>query len=440
MKLKEFFDTEFKTFSNLDNVRSIPSVIDGLKDSQRKAVYGMLQNGQSEIKVAQAAGKYSLITHYNHGENSMADTIVGLAQNYPGSNNINLFEPIGQFGSILSSEASSPRYIYTKPSQHLRQYIRPEDDCILEHRYEDGDKAEPLSFYPLLPMWLVNGALGIGTGHSVKILPRDPDNMIALLERIISQDKIQQRTIDRLMMPHYVGWKGEVVRGDEDGKYELHGVLEVVNTTTIRITELPVGYGVDKFKSILVDLMDKGSVKDFDNNSTELGFDFTVKVSREVGKKSHEDLMKMFKLVTRQSENVTLWDVDDKLRQFANAYDAFKQFVSHRLERYETRRLKQLSLLEDDLDFLRNKKLFILEWNSLPNPGKMKTADIADHMQRKGVKSEYMDRLMSLRISSLTLDQISDLEKLIKKKKGEVDFLNTTTPKDMYLKDIEQIA
>ncbi len=78
----------------------------------------------------------------------MADTIVGLAQDYPGSNNINLFEPIGQFGSILSSESSSHRYIFTKPGQHLREFIRQEDDCILEHRYEDGDKAEQLLSYP----------------------------------------------------------------------------------------------------------------------------------------------------------------------------------------------------------------------------------------------------------------------------------------------------
>lgn len=439
MKLETFFNTDFKDFSNLDNVRSIPSVIDGFKDSQRKAVYGMLMNGQSEIKCAQAAGKFALLTHYAHGEGSMGDTIVGLAQDYPGSNNVNLFEPLGQFGSILSSESSSHRYIYTKPSKYLREYIRPDDDCILGHRYEDGDKVEPFNFFPILPMWILNGSVGIGTGHSVKILPRDPVKVSGLVERLLSGDKIQNRTIQRLLKPAFLGWSGEVLDGEEQGKYELHGVLEVVNTTTLRVTELPVGYGVDKFKAILVDLMDKGKVKDFNNNSTETGFDFEIKIPREVGKLDTTELKKLFKLVSRQSENVTMWDTTGKLKQYPSVYEALVEFVNYRVEKYETRRQKQISILEDELDFLRNKKLFILEWNTLSNPGKMKTLDIEDHMVKKGVKKEYLERLMSLRIASLTLEQIDELDKLIKKKTSEVKALESTTAHDMYKKDLEVV-
>lgn len=439
MKLQKFFNTEFKEFSNLDNVRSIPSIIDGFKDSQRKAVYGMLNNGQSEIKVAQAAGKFALLTHYAHGESSMADTIVGLAQDFPGSNNVNLFEPIGQFGSILSSESSSHRYIYTKPHSNLREYIRPDDDCILEHRYEDGDKAEPLNFYPVLPMWILNGSVGIGTGHSVKILPRDPVKVSALVERLLEGSNPRNSTIQRLLRPTFLGWKGEVLDGDEPGKYELHGIIEVENTTTLKVTELPVGYGVDKFKAILVDLMDKGKVKDFDNNSTESGFDFEIKVPRDVGKLDIDELKKLFKLVSRQSENVTLWNVEGKLENFPTVYEAIQQFVKFRLGKYETRRQKLLEILDDELDFLRNKKLFILEWNNLSNPGKMKTDAIEDHMTKKGVKQEYLDRLMNLRIASLTLDQISDLEKLIKKKTAEVKELQAKTANDLYKSDLESI-
>lgn len=438
MKLQDFFNGPFKTFSNLDNVRSIPSVIDGFKDSQRKAVYGMLMNGQGEIKVAQAAGKFSLLTHYAHGENSMADTIVGLAQDYPGSNNVNLFDPIGQFGSILSSESSSHRYIFTKPSKYLREYIKQEDDCILEHRYEDGDKAEPINFFPVLPMWIVNGSVGIGTGHSVKILPRDPQNVKELLYKILHGTIVQARTVQKLLMPSFVGWSGGVIEV-ESGKYELHGKIESLNTTTLRVTELPVGYGVDKFKAILVNLMENGKVKDFDNNSTEHGFDFEIKVPREVGKLDVEELKKLFKLVSRQSENVTLWNVEGKLEQFSTVYDALKQFVDYRISKYEDRRRKQISLLSQDLDFLRNKKLFILEWNSLENAGKMKTSDIEEHMKRKGVNPEYLDRLMGLRISSLTMDQIAELDKHIKIKTSSLIELESTTSVDLYKKDLEAV-
>ncbi len=174
MRISDFIDTEFKTFSNLDNIRSIPQLVDGLKDSQRKAVYGMILHGTNDIKVTQAAGKFALATHYAHGEVSMADTIVGLAQRFPGANNINVFQPIGQFGSRLSPKPAAHRYIFTRPSSHFRTIFRNEDDHILKHRYEDGEKAEPVYFAPILPLWAVNGAMGIGTGHSVKILPRAP--------------------------------------------------------------------------------------------------------------------------------------------------------------------------------------------------------------------------------------------------------------------------
>lgn len=440
MRIKQFFDSDFKNFSNLDNVRSIPSLVDGFKDAQRKAVYGMLQHGQSEIKVAQAAGQFSLKTHYAHGEVSMADTIVGLAQDFPGSNNVNLFEPIGQFGSILSSESSSHRYIYTKPSSYLRQYIRQEDDCILDHRYEDGDRVEPRHFYPLLPMWIVNGALGIGTGHSVKILPRDPKLVCDMVHKLAQGVDVQQKTVDRLLKPVFNGWTG-TVESVGDNQWELYGVLEKVNTTTIRITELPVTYGVDKFKSILVDLMDKGKVKDFDNNSSELGFDFTISVPRQVGKKSEKELIKLFKLVARITENVTLWNPDGKIERYDDVRSALAEFVAHRVARYETRRQQEIDNLIDEGWFLTSKAAFIQVWNELPNPGKMTVDQIHQTMTEKAdvITDEHFDRLIQLRITSLTKDQISELHRQIDVINARVSWLREAKPTNMYDDDLKQL-
>lgn len=375
-------------------------------------------------------------TQYNHGENSMADTIVGLAQDYTGSNNINLFEPIGQFGSILSSESASHRYIFTKPHKNLREFFKQEDDCILEHRYEDGDKVEPKNFYPTIPMWIVNGAVGIGTGHSVKLLPRDPDNISVMIERLLDNDTMQSRTINRLLKPTFLGWSGEVLDGEFKHQYEMHGTIEKVNATNLKVTELPIGYGVDKFKKILVDLMDKGIVRDFDNNSTDKGFNFEIKVSRDIGKLSIPELKKQFKLISKQSENITLWDKDNKLKRFDSIYDALKEFIEYRLERYEDRRLVQLDILNSEMDFLYNKKLFILEWNNLENPGKMKMNGIQEHMKVKGVKEQYIDRLMALRISSLSLEQINELEKQIKNKKKLISYFEQTNKVQMYKNEL----
>lgn len=440
MKLQEFFDTEFKDFSNLDNVRSIPSIIDGFKDAQRKAVYGMIKHGSNDIKVAQAAGKFALLTHYAHGEASMAETIVGLAQDYPGSNNINLFEPIGQFGSILSSESSSHRYIFTKPAKNLRDIIKTDDDCILEHRYEDGDKAEPLHFYPTLPLWLINGSVGIGTGHSVKILPRDPQKVSNLIKKMVSGTTPQKKTIDESLIPTFCGWTGKVVPSEEvEGRYEIHGVLEKVNTTTLRVTELPVGYGVDKFKAILVDLMDKGHVKDYDNNSTEEGFDFTITVPRDVGKKTHSELMKMLKLIVRMTENITMWTVDNQLKRYDSMYDALQDFVSYRIDRYEDRRKKHIEILTDDKTFLEDKLKFILKWNAFENAGKMKTSAIEKAMIDEGVSEENLPRLMAMRISSLTLEQVQELKNKIKETQSQIDTLSKTEPGNMYQEDLKTL-
>jgi DNA topoisomerase-2 len=435
MQIKEFFDQDFKTFSNLDNVRSIPSLVDGFKDAQRKAVYGVLSNGSKKTKVSQLAGSCSLITHYAHGETSMADTIVGMAQDYPGSNNVNLFEPVGQFGSILSSEAASPRYIFTRASAYMRDYIRPEDDCVLEHRYEDGDKAEPLQYLPVLPMWAVNGSIGIGTGHSVKILPRAPQAVSELVSKLVDGKTPQAKTVERLLKPCFEGWTGEVVQlGDR--QFELHGVIEKINTTNLRVTELPVGYGVDKFKSILVKLMDEGKVKDFDNNSTENGFDFEIKVGREVGKKSEDELKKVFKLVLKITENVTLWAPSElglnALTQFDNVYEAVKAFAIYRLAMYEVRRKKMIDLASDKRDYLQNKMLFIQTWNDIDNAGKKSADQIKKICIDAGVKECYVDGLLNLNIKSLTFEKIDELRREIETVETDIEVLHNSDAGEMY--------
>lgn len=437
MRISEFFNSDFKDFSNLDNVRSIPSLIDGLKDSQRKAVYGMLLNGNGEIKVAQAAGKFSLLTSYAHGESSMADTIVGLAQNYPGSNNINLFEPIGQFGSILSSSSSAHRYIFTKPSPHLRTYFRQDDEIILDYKYEDGDQVEPKVFYPVLPMWIVNGAVGIGTGHSVKILPRDPKKVVRLVTKFIKQQAISSKEIDECLMPYYAGWKGTVEKLDV-GSYQLSGCIEKINTTKLRITEVPPNMGIDKVKENLIKLMDDGKIKDYDNNSSESGFDITVSLPRNIGTKSEKELLNIFKLTTRVTENVTLWSSEGFLKRYDSVYEALQEFICFKLSKVETRRKKQIEIYEEDLRFLKEKMLFVQEWNSLDTKS-MTTSDIESHMVNKSIREESVKRLMSLRVSSLTMDQIEDLQKQIQTKQNDINILGQTTQNELYLSDLESL-
>lgn len=435
-RLKDFIDTDLKSFSNHDNVRSIPSLIDGFKDSQRKAVYGMIKQGKDKIKVSQMASACALLTNYAHGEGSLASTIIGLAQAYPGANNINLFEPIGQFGSILTNESASPRYIYTKQSKHLRTYLREEDDAILDYHVEEGQTLEPVHYLPIIPMWILNGTIGVGTGHSSKILARYPASVIAVVKKIIKAKGVLPNFADELT-PHFSGWKGTVTKGDSETQWVMTGVLEKVNTTTIRITELPVQYGVDKYKEILIDLMDQGIVKDFDNNSTEESFDFVVSVPREIGRLTETQLIQKFKLSAKFGENVTLWGVDGKLKRYNNVQEALVEFVQYRLDKFQIRKDHQLKTLTEDLAWLKDKMHFINWWNTRDEPHKLTTEEIAVCLKLE--RAAHLDRLLGLQIRSLTVAKVQELQ-------AEIDALEKTRAKleeqtttSMFLKDLDSI-
>jgi DNA topoisomerase-2 len=376
-------------------------------------------------------------THYSHGEGSMAETIVGLAQNFPGSNNINLLEPIGQFGSILNGQSASPRYIYTKPSKFMRKMLRVEDDLILEHRVEEGVNLEPVNYFPILPLWLVNGVVGIGTGHSVKILPRDPKKISDLISKLAQGIAPQQKTIDDALLPYFGDWKGKVTKGDSDTQWEMTGVLEVVNTTTLRITELPVTYGVNRYKDILIGLMDKNIVKDFDNKSNEESFDFVVTIPREVGRKSLTELINIFKLVTKVGENVTLWNSKGALQRYESVYEALKEFVEFRLSKYTERKEKQLDEYQTEIDWLTAKYKFIEYWNTkLKDPHKKSEEELTELLS-KVIDVKYVDRLLSLQISSLTMKKIDELKAQIEALKEKVNVLTSTSIETLYVTDLK---
>lgn len=174
-----------------DNVRSIPSVADGLKPGQRKVIWACFKRKlKKEIKVkskgslglcsksylfhslipqvAQLVGYISEHAAYHHGEQSLTMTIVNLAQDYVGSNNLNLLLPNGQYGTRDQGgkDHASARYIFTEPAPITRTIFHPADDPLLNTLREDNDDIEPEYYMPVIPLVLINGAEGIGTGLS----------------------------------------------------------------------------------------------------------------------------------------------------------------------------------------------------------------------------------------------------------------------------------
>ena len=198
----DFVNKELVHFSIEDWARAIPSLMDGLKPSQRKILFSCFKrNLTKDIKVAQLAGYVAEHSAYHHGEASLWQTIINMAQNFVGSKNINLLQPIGQFGSrhLGGKEAASPRYIYTCLNKITRLIFKENDDPILDYLEEEGMKIEPNYYQPILPVVLVNGAEGIGTGWSTKIPWYNP---LQIVENMLAHIEGQEM---KEMMPWYKG-------------------------------------------------------------------------------------------------------------------------------------------------------------------------------------------------------------------------------------------
>lgn len=221
VRYSDFINKEFIAFSNYDNIRCIPSVIDGFKPSQRKILYAAFhKNLVNELKVAQFCGYVAEKTMYHHGEQSLAGAIIGMAQRFVGSNNIHLLMPNGQFGTRAEGgkDASSPRYIYTCLNPITRYIFQKEDDDILKYLIDEGEKIEPEWFVPIIPNVLINGVEGIGTGWSTKIPCYNPKDLISNIKRMLRGEEPIK------MIPWYRNFIGEIYPDEKvficRGKYK----------------------------------------------------------------------------------------------------------------------------------------------------------------------------------------------------------------------------
>lgn len=151
VRYSQFINKEFILFSRSDCDRSIPHVMDGFKPSQRKVLYACIKRKlKDEIKVAQLAGYIGEHSAYHHGEASLHSTIIGMAQSFVGSNNINVLTPSGQFGTrrMGGKDSASPRYIFTMLESIARKIFHPDDDELLNYLSDDGMTIEPEFYMP----------------------------------------------------------------------------------------------------------------------------------------------------------------------------------------------------------------------------------------------------------------------------------------------------
>jgi DNA topoisomerase-2 len=481
---QKFINDEMIHFSKYDCDRSIPNLMDGLKISLRKILFSAFKkNLKSEIKVAQFSGYVSEHSGYHHGEASLNAAIVGMAQNFVGSNNINLFEPNGQFGTRLQSgaDSASERYIFTQLNKLTRLIYRPEDDAVLTYLDDDGQSVEPIYYVPIIPMVLVNGTKGIGTGFSTEIMCYSPTQIIAYLRHKLMEAPAPAPTIE----PFYKNFRGEIRRVG-DSKYLFKGCYTILDDKKVRITELPIGTWTDNYKKFLENLIepphaatggkdkDKDSaantapiVKEYNDMSTDTHVDITVTMAANIIKTYSEKaaeydctmLEKVLGLYATQSTtNMNLFDANEKLVKYGNAEEIADAYSVTRLAFYGKRKdaliaglrkeLMVLSnraryiteLLEDTIDLRRktNKQLVELlkerKYDSMDANSDEKGEDESSSGQGQGYKY-----LLKLPMDSVSEENVKKLLNEKEKKEAELSELSSKTVEQMWLKDLEEL-
>ncbi|EMP27615.1 DNA topoisomerase 2-beta, partial [Chelonia mydas] len=361
----DFINKELILFSNSDNERSIPSLVDGFKPGQRKVLFTCFKrNDKREVKVAQLAGSVAEMSAYHHGEQALMMTIVNLAQNFVGSNNVNLLQPIGQFGTRLhgGKDAASPRYIFTMLSSLARLLFPAVDDNLLKFLYDDNQRVEPEWYIPIIPMVLVNGAEGIGTGWACKLPNYDTREIVNNVRRML--DGLDPHP----MLPNYKNFKGTIQELGQN-QYAVSGEIFVVDRNTVEITELPVRTWTQVYKEQVLEPMLNGTEKtpalisDYKEYHTDTTVKFVVKMTEEkLAQAEAAGLHKVFKLQTSLTCNsMVLFDHMGCLKKYETVQDILKEFFDLRLNYYSLRKEWLVGMLGAESTKLNNQARFILE-------------------------------------------------------------------------------
>jgi DNA topoisomerase-2 len=471
---ESFINKELIHFSKYDCDRSIPNLMDGLKISLRKILYSAFKKRlTTEIKVAQFSGYVSEQSCYHHGEESLNQAIVGMAQNFVGSNNINLLVPGGQFGSRIKGgkDASSPRYIFTRLEKITRCIFMEQDDNVLKYLSDDGTPVEPQYYVPIIPMVLVNGSKGIGTGFSTEIMCYNPKDIIQYLKNKLQQNQTMVSEMYEFN-PYYDDFNGSVTKIG-DSRYLFKGVYEKLGPDKIRVTELPIGFWTEDFKELLEELEDEPKekekekekdkkttpyVKEYDDKSKDTNVDFIITFNKgkleelEAVKGDHgcNGLEKVLKLYnTSSTTNMNLFNAEDKLTKYNTVNEIIDDFFETRLAYYGSRKAHLIDVLEKELIVISNKARYIQEVliGSI-DLRKKKKDEIIKMLQDKlyakiasdnNILDEEYKYLVRMPMDSVSDENVEKLMNEYTRKQSELAEIKATPCQEMWLKELDAL-
>jgi DNA topoisomerase-2 len=483
----KFIHDEMIHFSKYDCDRSIPNGMDGLKISLRKILFSAFKkNLKTEIKVAQFSGYVSEHSGYHHGEASLNAAIVGMAQNFVGSNNINLFEPNGQFGTRLQGgkDSASERYIFTQLNKITRFIFRAEDDAVLTYLDDDGQSVEPIFYVPIIPMVLVNGVKGIGTGFSTDIMCYNPQQIIDYIKYKLTPASAPASASAPTINPFYKNFKGTIQRivdasnsVSTAAKYLIKGCYTILDDKKIRITELPVGTWTDDYKKFIEQLIEPvakksgdaaGSasastaiqlVKDYNDMSTDAVVDITLTMMPNIIATYRDKVVehgctmleKCLGLYTTQSTtNMNMFDANEKLKKYNTPEEIVDDYYPVRIEYYQKRKTYLLDTLRKELLVLSNRARYIGEiLDDTIDLRRKTTAMMVQILKDRNYDVQQGDDdgdlvagykyLLKLPMDSVSEENVEKLRTEKEKKEKELAHLESKTTENLWQDDLAEL-
>lgn len=436
--ISNFLSDEYKEFAMyVIEGRAIPSVIDGFKPTQRKIIHianGIWKTGSEKtLKVFQLSGKVASDCFYHHGDASLSNAIITMAQRF--KNNAPLLEEEGQFGSLRSPQAGAPRYIGTKLSENFRLIYK--DFELLEFKEEEGESIEPHYFLPIVPTVLLNGSSGIAVGFASNILNRDIKTIIDACLKVLSGKETGE------IKPSLNGFTGDYIQDSENKKrWMIRGKFIRANTSTVKISELPPSMTYEKYEELLDKLVDDKVIVSYDDNCKD-NVDYIIKFTRaDLEKLDDEKLVKILKLEESSTEIYSTLDEFGKLKIFESTSEIIKYFVEFRLQYYHKRKQFLLDKLNRELKILSNRGRFIkaildekLKVNNVP---KIEIIKGIEELGLDKIDDSY-DYLLRMPIYSLTKEVFDKLKADFIEKKNEISKVEATEPEDMYIEDLTEL-
>ena len=443
LSVKQFFESDYINYGSYDNYRKIANYIDGLKPTSRKVLYTVLKfKIDSPLKTSQLASRTAEHTCYLHGEAGISNVIVGMAQDFAGSNNIPLLQRDGNFGTRFVPEAAASRYIKTCKEKYLDKVFRPEDSLILDEQIFEGEKIEPKYFMPIIPMLIVNGSEGISSGFAQKILSRNPEDVKKCILSLLTKKKLHYS-----LTPWFNGFEGVVQKDPENPEsdgWEILGVCEKISSTSIMVTEVPIGYSLSQYLKVLDDLEEKGVIVNYKDMSTDDKFKFEVKVQRKaIEDKNNYQILQTLKLVKKVTENFTCCNENLAVTEFKCLSEIIKAYYTMRLKYLQKRKDYQLQKLRADIILNKSKYLFVKGVVEDEIQINNKSYEFIEKQLKKipdiKLENESYDYLLTIPVRSLTKEKYEELREHVKDLGVKYKELEKKSIEDIWIDELNEL-